>query len=229
MNFGVDCIAGMEKRGRSRLLGFDRWETEDTYEFWTRRDLCSKRWRPIGWGRANADQEGTPGNTWRPNHAAQRLARRDGAGNGHSHRLWSGVPAVYDVSDKRSRSRAALGVDFVIAVRRPQANTMTSRQLGMGLAHAGPAGSSDMDESLSGDQLSALSKARVFFERPQRGLPNDFTAATLWRPDRAKEYGSLFSPYWQARLADFSSREKSLLFAAMGLNPALAALNPGGR
>jgi hypothetical protein len=106
---------------------------------------------------------------------------------------------------------------------------MTSRQLGMGLAHASPAGSSDMDESLSGDQLSALSKARVFFERPQRGLPNDFTAATLWRPDRAKEYGSLFSPYWQARLADFSSREKSLLFAAMGLNPALAALNPGGR
>jgi hypothetical protein len=99
----------------------------------------------------------------------------------------------------------------------------------MGVAHASPLGSSNLEERLSSDQLTAVSKARVSFERPQRGLPNDFTAVGLWRPDRAREYGSLFSPYWQARLTEFSSNEKRLLMTAMGLNPALAGLTPGGR
>jgi hypothetical protein len=229
LNLSVDCVGGLEKSGGARLVGFDRWETQDTLELWTPGKLCSRNWTPVGWGRSNADRTRNSGNAWEPLRSAQRLARQDGASAGHTHGTWTGVPAVYDIGDKRARARATLGVDFVVAVRRPQNNTMTTRQLGLGTAHASPLGSSNMHERLSSDQLTAVSKARVSFERPQRELPNDFTAASLWRPDSAREYGSLFSPYWQARLADFSSNEKRVLMTAMGLNPALAGLTPGGR
>lgn len=229
LNFDADCVAGMEKRGGSRLRGFDRWETQDTLELWTRRRLCSKRWMPIGWGRSNADLARNPGNTWNPSRAAQRRARQDGASGGHTHGPWTGVPEIYDIGNKRAQARETLGVDFVVAVRRPQNNTMTTRQLGVGTVHASPLGSSNLEERLSSDQLTAVSKARVSFDRPQRSPPNDFTAVGLWRPDRAREYGSLFSPYWQARLKDFSSNEKRLLVTAMGLNPALSGLTPGGQ
>jgi len=99
----------------------------------------------------------------------------------------------------------------------------------MGVEVATPSGSAEMKERLEGDQLSALSKAHVFFERPQRGLGNDFTASPLWRADGAKEYGSLFSPYWQARVTDLSASEKLALMGAMGINPAYVPLTPGGQ
>jgi hypothetical protein len=200
LNVSVYCVGGLEKRGGSRLVGFNRWETQDTLELWTPGKLCRRNWTPVGWGRANADLAGSNGTTWSPRRAAQRLARQDGAGGGHSHANWTGVPAVYDVSDKRAQSRATLGVDFKVAVRRPQVNMATSSQLGMGATHASPLGASNMEERLSSEQLTAVAKARVFFERPQRGVTNDFTATTLWRPDRAREYGSLFSPYFQSTL-----------------------------
>lgn len=78
-------------------------------------------------------------------------------------------------------------------------------------------------------QNTAFARARVFFERPRRGLTNDFTAAGLWRPDGAKEYGSLYSPYWQARLRDLTSGEKIALLGAMGLTPDHALYTPGGQ
>jgi hypothetical protein len=69
----------------------------------------------------------------------------------------------------------------------------------------------------------------VFFERPQRGLSNDFTGTSLWRADSAKEYGSLFSPYWQGRLVDMSVGEKMALLGAMGMLPDHAIYTPGGQ
>jgi hypothetical protein len=229
-NWTVPCVGGLEKRGGSQLRNFDRWEAEDTLELLTPGKIpCVSGWRytPIGWGRANADRDGSTGNRWAPNRTAQKNAWR--AGRDHSHSGWTGVPAVYDISDRSEASRATLGLDFVVAVRRPQANTMTTQQIGMGVAYATPTGSAEMNERLESNQLSAISKARVSFERPQRGLANDWTASRLWRPDGAKEYGSLFSPYWQARVSDFSLVEKGALMTAMGINPALAPFTPGGQ
>jgi hypothetical protein len=85
-----------------------------------------------------------------------------------------------------------------------------------------------MPERLHGDQLSALAKARVSFQRPQRNV-TDKTASALFREDAAKEHGSLFSPYWQARLVDLTIAEKIGLMTAMGINPASAFVTPGGQ
>ena len=139
------------------------------------------------------------------------------------------MPSVFDISDKTAAHRATLGMDFVVAVKRAQAATMTTSNMGMGLAMANnPTGSSEMPERLEQNQLSALAKARVSFQRPQR-LAADRTASTLWRADSAKEYGSLFSPYWEARLVDFSVVEKAALVTAMGINPAVTAFTPGAQ
>jgi hypothetical protein len=223
-------FAGTEKLGGSQLQGYDRWETQDTFELWEKvpckSGLC-KEYQPIGWGRANADDNGNSGGVWSPNRSAQKLAYEDGMD--YSHKGWSGVPAVYDVADKKKEDRASLELDFLVAVRRPQANTLTTSQMNVSVANDTVVGSSEMNENLEGNQLSALSKARVYFERPQRGLANDKTGTALWRPDGAKEYGSLFSPYWQARLTDLTAKEKAALLGAMGINPLYAPLTPGGQ
>lgn len=220
-------VAGLDKRGGSRLQGFNRWEAQDTLELWQRPNPAKGRnWTPIGWGRANADQNGRAGSRW-GSRTAQKRAFNDG--RSHSHRQWSGVPAIYDIADKRVASRADLGVDFRVVVRRPSTSSLTTERFDMGRAPANPAGTAEMTGRFQNNQLSAMAKARVFFERPRRGLANDITANSLWRPDNAKEYGSLFSPYWQARLVDFTAAEKGLLMTAMGINPLNAPWTPGGQ
>ena len=215
---------GTEKNGGSELKNFDRWQTQDTFEIWTKGKR--KIYAPIGWGRSNADQNGTKGDTMSPGRAAQSMARSQGS----THSGWSGVPKVYDISDKDVKSRETkLKVDFLIAVRRPQANQQTTTQMGIAVPTASPLGSPAMAETLEEGQLSAISKARVSFERPKRGLANDTTASSLWREDSAKEYGSLFSPYWQARLVDLSPGEKIALYTAMGITPDKSLYTPGGQ
>jgi hypothetical protein len=225
-------VAGTEKNGGSQLKannssrdGFDRWETQDTLELWTL-GFKGRNYVPIGWGRSNADRNGSKGNTMPPNRSAQSLARSQGS----THRGWSGVPRLYDISDKSVANRDKLEIPFAVVVRRAQNAALTANTIGMGTTQlASPTGSPHMPERLRGDSYHAMAKARVFFERPQRGLANDFTASSLWRPDGAKEYGSLFSPYWQARLVDFGNGEKMALLGAMGITPDHAYYTPGGQ
>lgn len=226
----VPLVAGLEKSGSSRLVNFERWEVEDTLDLWHWDMVKMERDYdlPVGWGRANADRRGSAGNRWRGyNSWTESAAYNDG--RSHSHDDWTGVPAVFDIRDKTRASRATLGLDFVVAVRRPQANNMTSDNLGLGGQPVNsPAGSAEMPERLHNNQLGAMAKARVSFERPRRNNA-DRTGTSLFRGDSAKEYGSLFSPYWQARLVDFTMTEKAAMMTAMGVNPVLAPLTPGAR
>ena len=215
--------------GSTELKSFDRWETQDTYEFWNY-GFC-KSWKKcyteIGWGRSNLDRNGSRGSRWSPGRDAQSDAYSDG----HTHGGWSGVPAVYDIADKTAANRETLGLDFVMAVKRNQSATLTSSTMGVAKKADAATGSVDMDERLLGRQVSALSKARVYFERPQSTL-GDKTATALFRHDGAKEYGSLFSPFWQARLTPVSDTERAAYMTALGMGPidaaATAALSPGG-
>jgi hypothetical protein len=232
-NMDVFGIAGTEKHGETELVGYNRWRTQDTLETWEKfgckHPPC---YTPIAWGRADVNDSDSTYGTMNPNRWAQSLARSEGATNGSS---WSGVPVLFDVADRSTdeKAKANLGIDFYVAVARPQANTITSTSLKMGIKTAVPGGSSEMPERLDGNQISALAKARVFFERPKRGLTNDRSVASLARPDSAKEFGSLFSPYWQARLRDLTWKEKSALLVAMGHSVAEAAAitkaTPGGQ
>jgi len=221
-------VLGLEKHGGTELKGFDRWEAQDTLEFWEKHPcktgVCTD-YTPIGWGRANVDENGDSGDVWAPNRTAQKMAYKDGK----NHDDWTGVPSLYDIQDKSESARATLGVDFVIAVRRTQPATLTTSNIGIKPLESQPQiGSSNMDEQMASNQLSAIAKARVSFERPKRNGA-DWTGTSLFRNDDAKEYGSLFSPYWQARISDFTVTEKGLLMASMGLNPGLAPLTPGGQ
>jgi hypothetical protein len=228
-------LVGTEKRGGSQLKGFDRWETQDTLEVWEKvpckSGMC-KEYQPIGWGRSNADKDGSSGDVWSPNRTAQKLAYENATnhgGNSGKFTNWSGVPDVYDLKDKSAKARASLGVDFLIATRKSRDAVLTTHKMGMGQDSPAVTGSGDMLERNEADQYTALAKARVFFERPQRGLANDKTASPLWRDDGAKEYGSLFSPYWQARLVDLTPAEKGGLMVAMGMLPDKALYTPGGQ
>ncbi|MEO6279428.1 pilus assembly protein TadG-related protein [Roseateles sp.] len=237
LNVSLDLLGvGMEKSGGSRLTGvdkgLDRWESQDTLEQWTAPPLgvfCKgncKTYIPIGWGRSNADEKGKLGSVWSPN----RIAQKSAYSGGGKHDGWSGVPALYDIKEKSIDKRENLGIDFIVAVSRDGANDFTTTSVPMGSPLAtSVAGSPDMPLKQRAAQNTAFSKARVFFERPRRGLTNDFTASGLWRPDSAKEYGSLYSPYWQARLRDLTTGEKTVLLGAMGLTPDYVLVTPGGQ
>ncbi len=219
---------GLHKEGGTRLAGYDRWETEDTLElekrWWTWRGMKSS-YLPIGWGRANADSSGSSGSRWSPGRAAQNLAYTSGG----THSGWSGVPEQFDITDKSRAKRDSLGLDFLVAVGRPDNHDFSSTSMGVNKGSGGPLGSPETPGNLASARNTAFSKARVSFERPQRGLLNDFTARPLWRDDSAKEYGSLYSPYWQARLTDITPTEKLALLAAVGLTPDYVLFTPGGQ
>jgi hypothetical protein len=228
-------FAGFEKQGGSDIkvagsgggAGFDRWETQDTLEFWHKLPLAKKRtYMPIGWGRANADDSSEEGSTWAPGRTVHSLARND---NPDLHSGWKGVAELRDVADKSVASRDTLGLDFIVAVTRAGSSDLTSAQLGMGSKVNSPAGSVDLPTNMQDGRHLAFAKARVFFERPRRGLFNDSTASPLWRPDIAKEHGSLYSPYWQARLRDLSVKEKTALMAVVGIWPDALKYTPGAQ
>ncbi|WP_374586319.1 pilus assembly protein TadG-related protein [Ideonella dechloratans] len=226
-------FVGFTKAGDTRLVNYDRWETQDTYEFWYL-SVCGKiphpctKYEAIGWGRGNLDKPSSRGSTWSPGRDAQKRAYREG----HVHGGWSGVPALYDVADKSTSARETLGVDYMIAVRRERKATQTSSTMEVNKSVDAVTGDASMDEQLLGQQLSALGKARVYFERPQSGI-GDSTAGALVRHDGAKEYGSLYDPYWQARLQDVSYSEKLAYMTALGMSPTGAAVaakvTPGGQ
>ena len=117
-------------------------------------------------------------------------------------------------------------MQFTVVVNRDQSANLTTQKLKMQPTEGpGPLGSPNMPERLQGDRLSAFGNAKTFFERPQRGI-GDRTAAALLRVDSAKEYGQLFSPYWEARLTPLDRNARWELYGFMGINPALSELTP---
>ena len=70
-----------------------------------------------------------------------------------------------------------------------------------GTSSVKPAGRLQLfDGTLTGAQSAAISSVEVFFERPDAGNAR--------HPGR-RELGSLFNPYWQARLAPVSAAARA--------------------
>lgn len=216
---------GLEKRGGTRLVDFERWEAQDTIEFWAERmDTCGglikypckkTDYTPIGWGRSTLAEEEESGDEWAPHRYAQQLAFRYGLEN----EGWSGVPTLRDITDRSEAERGRLGLDYIVVVRKGQTQTLTTSTLGIAkVPTTSVMGSAEMNESLISSQFNAIGKARIYFERPKRN-DADFTAVSLFRRDEAKEYGSLYNPFWQVRLAPVSSAEKALVNSALGGPP----------
>jgi hypothetical protein len=223
---------GFEKHGETKLVSFDRWESMDTVEHWSKSPLpkSSRKYQPVGWGRADADEHGKSATLkhWPIKRKAQSYAVNEA----EVHKNWHGVAELRDlknIAKQSAEQRANSGLDFMVAVSRADAHDLTTKTLGMGADVASPAGKVQMNGNAKGGEQAVFSKARVFFERPRRGLTGDHTASPLWRPDMAKEHGSLYSPYWQARLRDLTVEEKGGLMALMGLWPDAVLYTPGGQ
>ena len=69
-------------------------------------------------------------------------------------------------------------------------------------------GNLDVGDGSAANCMRALAKAEAYFSRPTSLFP---------RGDNATEYGSLYSPYWQARLLPNSSAEQSASLFLHGL------------
>jgi hypothetical protein len=84
----------------------------------------------------------------------------------------------------------SVGPIFTVAIEQPTSTVHTSDNVdGIG----GPPDFEVPDETIT-DKMTALSSAQVYFDRPRGLFDNSI--------DSRREMGSLFSPYWQARLVD---------------------------
>ena len=97
-----------------------------------------------------------------------------------------------------------VGPIFTVAIEQPMNTVHTSDNVdGIG----GPPDFEVHDEAIN-DNMTALSSAQVYFDRP-RGLFDNII-------DSRRELGSLFSPYWQARLVDTPCEERQLIAISYG-------------
>jgi Putative Flp pilus-assembly TadE/G-like len=216
-------LAGTEKHGGTKLAGYDRWEAQDGLDIWTRTGGKKKYLAPLGWGRATAANQGASGDYWsmgsRPSSGAAYSDTKKFSG-------WKGIPELYDLNnlpasgvpttEAQKKKRENPTLHFLVAVRKNQSNMALSESLGISDKPTKTnLGAIDMKADLAANQILAVSKARVFFERPKRDT-KDFTAARLFRDDSNKEYGSLYNPYWQVRLDQPSDFEKEAALALSG-------------
>jgi Flp pilus assembly protein TadG len=102
----------------------------------------------------------------------------------------------------------AEGPVFSVLVEQPMTDVRTTSNLHIGA----PAGSAPVlqvalnaPDAAQNNKMTALASAQVYFDRPQKLFP---------RADKERELGSLFSPYWQARLVDTPTSVKLELFGA---------------
>lgn len=216
-------FTGIEKTsGGTHLVGYDRWEAQDTLDTWRWTIKGRKYDIPVGWGRATASKNGERGNRWNVPGNANGLAYR----STDQIKGWLGIPEIRDVVDRKATydpeldakaRKAPNSLTFLIEVAKNRTDVPFASSMGMNKAPTGTTtgpGSPDLNEKLAGDRIGAVSKALVYFKRPS--LKNDVTARSFFRDDGAHEYGSTYNPYWQARLTDVSVVEKEAFYLGSG-------------
>ncbi|MCP5359521.1 MAG: hypothetical protein H7A14_02170 [Sinobacteraceae bacterium] len=194
-----------EKRGGSDLLDFETWRAMDTLAMHTRSGLLVGRMRerlPIGWGGAENGRfstlRGVHGGSPRVNPRASRLASAATS----ARRGYLGLPSLRDVSAAQREELAPprivvraivpgeLIVDSRRALDRASAVDLGGRRFATTRESPAPA--------------YAVAAAEVRFAR------------LVPRADGARELGSLYNPYWRARLAAPTSAERLLAATADG-------------
>ncbi|MEO8308953.1 MAG: pilus assembly protein TadG-related protein [Pseudomonadota bacterium] len=194
----------VSRRGGTDLIGEYSWRGVDTVS--AHIDLVvTNQEIPIGWGAAEQrhspiTRRGVHGGSLRTNPRASRLAQRQLI----AQQQYAGVPEIRDVV--RPGTRDSRSLLYTVALQLPRESMLTADRLFM------PAGLQQMHgdsisvaPNLAADALHALGTAELYFQRP------------FARSDGRREYPSLFSPYWQARLADTPSSARTLTAPLRGL------------
>lgn len=155
------------------------------------------------------------------NHKAGKKVRNDPA-VGETGKGWlkgyAGLHDYDDIKDDKAtmpylngKSAKANGVNaldvgpiFTVAIEQPMNTVRTSDNVdGLG----GPPDFEVPDKTIK-DNMTAISSAQVYFSRPRGLFDNSI--------DSRRELGSLFSPYWQARLIDTPCNERQLIALSYG-------------
>ena len=131
---------------------------------------------------------------------------------------YRGLRDYHDLADTHGRTpESDLSTDngkragpiFTVEVEIDTAKLRTARQVGLG------AGRMELRENAAKDRMAAMSSAQVYFNRPN----SLFARMVRGRIDRHRETGSLFSPYWQARLVETPADERAKLAIGGGVAP----------
>lgn len=192
----------LKRRGGTELINYDEWRAIDTLEHEGQR-LRKGNWRwrrtSLAWGAAEADSgDGRPG---RASHGGsyddnlqttKKYAEPSMVDLNSVGARFSGLPITRDLARPDTSDFASTGVS--IRVSKPR----TELRLSGGSSSVQPSGRlRQFDTETPGDVMAALSRAEVFFDRPEV------------RPDGQTEYASLYSPYWQVRLASPSELDRA--------------------
>ncbi len=236
-------IGPFGSNGGTDLIEYDRWSGVDVHEFKLGLFMASIK-VPLGWGgtqATNARPEprffrgkdwSSPydGNTYR---AYNGVSNRSIAGKkiendpaskdqgfkkreayftqyryGVSHQY-------YDVKEPRMGERVGYaeipegdkaGPIYTVEVTTTVRNARSSSAIGIG------ADRMRLEDKANHGELRAMASAQVYFNRPYNYSP--FKREVWGSSDRKFEQGSLFSPYWQARLVETSPGDRLKLLAA---------------
>ncbi len=198
------------------------WKGKDTFSIHTA-ITCYKRWRrrtcrneiPVGWGSAYASSTSSDidnsndcsgwfcrQNAWSRNRRAERLAEREKDElDGYD----GGVQPYRELSDidPDSENSKDPRLALAIEVMKPGGARTSSEIDGLGSPTDAVEGQSrngiqtgmfSMPDKYADGDIRALSKAEVYFRRPDQFV--------MVEGQRRTEYGNLFNPYWDVHLID---------------------------
>ena len=212
-NFGVVLLChGIElrKRGSTELIDLvDGWKSMDTlsaHHHRVRRWRCRRSERPVGYGSAASEAELADGaysyggsRSTNPR-ASARAESSDGIAKGFDPSATTigggAIPTFRELSD-RALAMDAPTTRLTVRVTKAAA----AQRFSGGSSSVKPTGRLQLfDGAMVGGVSAAISSVEVFFERPDAG--NTVHAGRT-------ELGSLFNPYWQARLAPVSAAARA--------------------
>lgn len=186
------------KRGGTEMSpDLERWQAVDTASIhdyrrsgWFFSSCRQREWLPVGWGSAEATDSaplnavsGNPGRTW-DNGAATWLAAASMPGHGYiGFERYSGIERVRELDYAALADQRFPVTQVVVLARSEGGDVRTANAMNVGT------GRLRLFERFAGSRLWAMAVGEAYFRRPPGA------------PDRI-EYASLYSPYWQARLAE---------------------------
>ena len=193
----------LRKRGGTDLIGYDDWRGMDTLALRTP-GIFGASETPLAWDaaedrRAAVVGRGEHGGSYRDNPRTSRNAERGLRAAGG----YAGLPAYRDVRAIGPGSDPRLRFEF--EARQPGASIGTSDVV-MGSPATMVPGTAEapVRPAYHSGNAYALAAAQVYFRRP------------VGRADAQRELGSLFNPYWQARLAPVTRAQRLLAAGARG-------------
>jgi Flp pilus assembly protein TadG len=133
-------------------------------------------------------------------------------------RGYAGLQSYDDVNNDKTKAYASktydndsvdlkVGPYFTVLVEQQMKDVDTSDQTHIGGPHDGSFVDISAPDKAQNNKMTALASAQVFFSRPRELFPRSSDSDY-------RELGSLFSPYWQARLVDTPATAKAEVFGA---------------